>query len=91
MIAPCYLGIDMRSRKEFLARNETGDVRSWDEIAKEIGADSLAYVHSDDLEDVIGFPVCKGCVSFPDGYPDDLQDYVNELYEKDEQGKRAYE
>ncbi|MBS3748718.1 MAG: amidophosphoribosyltransferase [Candidatus Thermoplasmatota archaeon] len=91
LIAPCYLGIDMRSRKEFLARNETGDVRSWDEIAKEIGADSLAYVQSDDLEDVIGFPVCKGCVSFPDGYPDDLQDYVNELYEKDEQGKRAYE
>jgi amidophosphoribosyltransferase len=91
LIAPCYLGIDMRSRKEFLARNETGDVRSWDEIAKEIGADSLAYVQSDDLEDVIGFPVCKGCVSFPDGYPDDLQDYVNELYEKDDSGKRAYE
>jgi amidophosphoribosyltransferase len=91
LIAPCYLGIDMRSRKEFLARKEDGDVKSWDEIAEEIGADSLAYIQPDDLEKVIGFPVCKGCVSFPDGYPDDLQGYVKKLYEKDEQGKRAYE
>jgi len=91
LIAPCYLGIDMRSRKEFLARKDDGGIKTWAEIAKEIGADSLAYVQSGDLEDVIGFQVCKGCVSFPDGYPDDLQDYVNELYEMDELGKRAYE
>lgn len=91
LIAPCYLGIDMRSRKEFLARDEDGGIKTWDEIAKEIGADSLAYIQPGDLEDVIGFPVCKGCVSFPDGYPDDLQDYVNKLYEKDDQEKRAYE
>ena len=91
LIAPCYLGIDMRSRKEFLARDDDGGIKTWDDIAKEIGADSLAYIQPGDLEDVIGFPVCKGCVSFPDGYPDDLQDYVNKLYEKDDQGKRAYE
>jgi amidophosphoribosyltransferase len=91
LIAPCYLGIDMRSRKEFLARKDNGDVRSWKEIAKEVGADSLAYIQNDDLEKVIGFPVCKGCVSFPDGYPKDIQEDVKRLYDRDEQGKRAYE
>lgn len=91
LIAPCYLGIDMRSRKEFLARSEEGEIRSWDEISKEIGADSLAYIQPGDLETVIGFPVCKGCVSFPTGYPSDLQKDVKKLYKKDEQGKRAYE
>ena len=91
LIAPCYLGIDMRSRKEFLARKENGDVKTWDEICNEIDADSLAYVQPEDLEKVIGFPVCKGCVLFPDGYPADLQKEVKRLYERDEQGKRAYE
>ena len=91
LIAPCYLGIDMRSRKEFLARKENGDLKTWDEISKEIQADSLAYIKPADLEEVIGFPVCKGCVSFPDGYPKDLQPYVKRLYNRDEMGKRAYE
>lgn len=91
LIAPCYLGIDMRSRKEFLARKENGDIKTWDEISEEINADSLAYIQPSDLEDVIGFPVCKGCVSFPEGYPKDLQADVKRLYKRDEKGKRAYE
>lgn len=91
LIAPCYLGIDMRSRKEFLARNEKGDIKTWDEICKDIGADSLAYIESNDLEKVIGFSVCKGCVDFPDGYPKDLKKTVLDLYKKDKDGKRAYE
>jgi len=91
LIAPCYLGIDMRSRKEFLARDEEGGIKTWDQICKQIGADSLAYIESDDLEKVIGFPVCKGCVDFPNGYPKELKKTVLELYEKDKDGKRAYE
>ncbi|MDG6229016.1 MAG: amidophosphoribosyltransferase [Candidatus Thermoplasmatota archaeon] len=91
LIAPCYLGIDMRSRKEFLARNENGDIKTWEEICKDVGADSLAYIESDDLEKVIGFSVCKGCVDFPDGYPKDLKKTVLDLYMKDTDGKRAYE
>lgn len=91
LIAPCYLGIDMRSRKEFLSRKENGDVKTWDEISEEIGADSLAYINPEDLENVIGFPVCKGCVSFPEGYPRDLRNDVIRLFERDELGKRAYE
>jgi len=91
LIAPCYLGIDMRSRKEFLARDEKGNIRTWDEICEEIGADSLAYVEHDDLEKVIGFPVCRGCIDFPDGYPAELKKDVVALYEMDKEGKRAYE
>ena len=91
LIAPCYFGIDMRSRKEFLARDEQGEIKEWEIICKEIGADSLAYIEPSDLEKVIGFPVCKGCIDFPDGYPKELQKDVMKLYEKDDDGKRAYE
>ena len=91
LIAPCYFGIDMRSRKEFLARDEKGDIKSWDEICQEIDADSLAYVSPSDLEKVIGFKVCKGCLDFPGGYPKEMQKDVLELFEKDKEGKRAYE
>jgi amidophosphoribosyltransferase len=91
LIAPCYLGIDMRSRKEFLARDTKGNIRTWDEICKEIGADSLAYIENDNLEEVIGFPICRGCIDFPSGYPNELRTDVKKLYTKDRVGKRAYE
>ena len=91
LIAPCYLGIDMRSRKEFLARDEDGEIRSWDDICKEIGADSVAYIENADLEKVIGFPICRGCIDFPTGYPRSLIKDVQRFYTNDEAGKRAYE
>jgi amidophosphoribosyltransferase len=91
LIAPCYFGIDMRSRKEFLARDDKGNIKSWDNISKEINADSLAYNNPSDLEKVIGFPVCKGCIDFPSGYPKELQHDVIRLFKKDTEGKRAYE
>ena len=28
LIAPCYLGIDMRSKKELIARNEEGNIKT---------------------------------------------------------------
>jgi amidophosphoribosyltransferase len=91
LIAPCYLGIDMRSRKEFLARDENGKIRSWDDICKEIGADSVAYIENADLEKVIGFPICRGCIDFPTGYPRNLIKDVQRFYTNDKEGKRAYE
>jgi amidophosphoribosyltransferase len=91
LIAPCYFGIDMRSRKEFLARDDKGNIKSWDNISNEINADSLAYINPSDLEKVIGFPVCKGCIDFPSGYPNELQHDVIRLFKKDTEGKRAYE
>ena len=91
LIAPCYLGIDMRSKKEFIARNTDGEIRSPEEISDEIGADSLGYISIKGLEDAIGFETCRGCIDFPGGYPVDLQKDVQKLYSADPKGMRAYE
>jgi len=91
LIAPCYLGIDMRSKKEFIARDKDGRIKTWDEIAKEIGADSLAYTNMDGLKKAIGFDICRGCIDFPDGYPEEMREDVIQLFKMDRQGIRAYE
>ena len=91
LIAPCYLGIDMKSKKEFIARNKEGKIKSWDKISKEIGADSLAYTKIDSLKKAIGSEICGGCIKFPDGYPNEMQKDILELYKKDRKGTRAYE
>ena len=90
LIAPCYLGIDMRSKKEFIARKKNGEKKSWDEIRKEIGADSLAYTDLQDLKEAIGFNFCAGCIDFPDGYPQEMQRDAVKFFEQDQEGKRAY-
>jgi len=89
LIAPCYLGIDMRSRKEFIARND-GTVKTWDRIAEEIDADSLGYISMKGLKQAIGFNTCKGCIEFPEGYPHEMQEDFKTLYKSDKNG-RAYE
>jgi amidophosphoribosyltransferase len=91
LIAPCYLGIDMRSRKEFIARGSDGKIKTWDAIAKEINADSLAYISMNCLKNAIGFDICKGCIDFPGGYPSEMQDDVTNLFRNDRKGIRAYE
>jgi len=91
LIAPCYLGIDMRSRKEFIARSEDGSIKSWGKIAKEIDADSLGYISIDGLKKAIGFEVCKGCIEFPEGYPPEMQNDVKKMFKNDKKGIRAYE
>jgi amidophosphoribosyltransferase len=91
LIAPCYLGIDMRSRKEFLARDKKGDIKKYSDIAKEIGADSLAYISMEGLREAIGFDTCRGCIDFPNGYPPDMKNDVLELFKKEGQKRRAYE
>ena len=91
LIAPCYLGIDMRSKKEFIARDEKGRIKSWEQIAEEIGADSLAYTSIENLTKAIGFDTCRGCIEFPDGYPSDWREDVIKLFKKDKKGQRAYE
>jgi amidophosphoribosyltransferase len=95
VVAPCYLGIDMRSKKEFIAVDGNCVPKDWEVIAKEIGADSLAYGSIDIIKNVItksnGFNICTGCLDFPNGYPPDMRDDVSELIKKDVSGKRAYE
>jgi len=91
LIAPCYLGIDMRSKKEFIARDEKGKIKTWDKIGKEIGADSLAYTSMESLREAIGFDTCRGCIDFPDGYPSEWKEDVIKLFKKDKKGIRSYE
>jgi len=91
LIAPCYLGIDMRSRKEFIARNSDGEIKTSENISKEIGADSLGYVSKEGLKKAIGFETCRGCIDFPGGYPTEMQKDVLNFFKKDGKKMRAYE
>jgi len=91
LIAPCYLGIDMRSRKEFIARDKNGKIKAWNKISQEIGADSLGYISIDGLKKAIGFDICRGCIDFPDGYPSEMQNDVKNLFKNDRKSVRAYE
>ncbi|MFC3476942.1 amidophosphoribosyltransferase [Halobacterium litoreum] len=59
--APCYMGIDMATRDELIASDKTAE-----EIAEEIGADSLSYLSLDAVTDAIGkseADLCAGCVT----------------------------
>ena len=97
IIAPCYLGIDMRSRKEFIAvDNEKNEFRSWDDITLDIGADSLGYSSLAALNRAIkgttdDFDICTGCLDFPNGYPPDMRKDVESLSQNDLGFGRAYE
>jgi amidophosphoribosyltransferase len=58
---PCYLGIDMKTKEQFVAK----EGKSLDELAKEFGANSVAYVSIDGLVEAIGFEknnLCLGCL-----------------------------
>jgi amidophosphoribosyltransferase len=97
IVAPCYLGIDMRSKKEFIAVDDkTNEHRTWEDIAAEIGADSLAYSSIQTLKREIkagseDFELCTGCIDFPSGYPPEMQDDVKRLAKSDVGDGRAYE
>ena len=61
IISPCFLGIDMPSREEFVAPNKTIK-----EITKEIGADSIQYISIPGLVKCIGKDekdLCLGCIT----------------------------
>ena len=61
IISPCFLGIDMPSREEFVAPNRTTE-----EITKEIGADSVEYISIPGLVKCIGKEekdLCLGCIT----------------------------
>ncbi|UCF09059.1 MAG: amidophosphoribosyltransferase [Thermoplasmata archaeon] len=61
IVAPCYFGIDMKTRDQFIAHSRTVP-----EIAKTIGADSLGYLSIDRLVECIGIvknDLCLGCLT----------------------------
>ncbi len=62
---PCFYGIDMADRANLIAANLTVD-----EIAAQVGADSLAYLSLDGLQRAMGRPAtdyCRAC--FTGDYP----------------------
>jgi amidophosphoribosyltransferase len=63
--APCYYGIDMKTREQFAATNRTPA-----EIAKLITADSVGYTSIDGLVEALGLPECEVCMACLSGeYP----------------------
>ncbi|HEX9710132.1 MAG TPA: amidophosphoribosyltransferase [Candidatus Thermoplasmatota archaeon] len=61
VVAPCYLGIDMKSRLQFIANGRTTA-----EIAEVIGADTLHYLSIEGLVECIGMAkddLCLGCIT----------------------------
>ena len=56
---PCYMGIDFPSRRELVAFN-----RSEDQVAKELGADSVEYLTVEEMLQAIGRKdLCHACFS----------------------------
>ena len=69
IIAPCYMGIDMASRDELIA----GD-QSVEKIREEIGAGSLSYLSIDAIAATLETSradLCLGCVTGE--YPYDIE------------------
>jgi amidophosphoribosyltransferase len=63
---PCYFGTDVPARDQLIAYN-----RNVEDICRIIGADSLAYLKIERLEEMVGgkLGICKGC--FTGQYPID--------------------
>lgn len=60
---PCYYGTDVPDNKELIANKFSSE-----EICRNIGADSLEYMHIEDLKDMTGdLGLCKAC--FDNNYP----------------------
>ncbi len=77
--APCYFGIDMKTREQFAA---TG--RTIEEIGKMITADSLGYISVEGLVEAIGHPssdLCLGCLTeeYPMSVPGEKVRYQKKL------------
>jgi amidophosphoribosyltransferase len=62
---PCHYGIDMSTREEMIAHE-----RSVEEIAAELGAESLAYLSLEAVYEAIGVPASAHCdACFTGNYP----------------------
>ena len=74
VIEPCYYGTDIDSREGLIANKFTVD-----EIAKEIGADSLGYLSVDNVTKLCGCGDTRGyCTACFDGkYPTDVPEHSN--------------
>ncbi|MDY6819563.1 MAG: amidophosphoribosyltransferase [Halobacteriales archaeon] len=74
IIAPCYMGIDMKTREELIAAD-----KSVEEIGEEVGADSLAYLSIEAIATALDkseSDLCLGCVTGE--YPFDVDGEVTD-------------
>ena len=72
VIAPCFYGVDMKTRDQFIANKH-----SIEEIREIIGADSLGYISLEGLVEAIGFKaedLCLACVN--NRYPTKIEGEV---------------
>jgi len=85
IIAPCYMGIDMASREELIA----GD-QSVDEIRDEIEADTLSYLSIDAIAETLETSkadLCLGCVTGEYPYDIDGEATDREVHRPDISGQ----
>ena len=60
---PCYYGTDVPTAKQLIASDHSPE-----EVAKTVGADSLAYLRVEDFAEMVGdLPLCTAC--FTNDYP----------------------
>lgn len=79
IIAPCYYGVDMKTRDQFIASKH-----SVEEIREIIGADSLGYISIEGLVEAIGFKesnLCLACVNgkYPTPIPGEVHRFQTNL------------
>jgi amidophosphoribosyltransferase len=79
---PCFYGVDMASHKELIAANKT-----LEEIAKEIGADSVIYQTLDGLKQSIKKRLCTACLE--GRYPTDISEDELNFAEKEREKERS--
>ncbi len=81
IVAPCYFGIDMKERKDLIAFERTEE-----QVAAEIGAESVRYLSTHGLVDSIGLPgenLCMGCLTgrYPVEVPEERHRFQKSLTE----------
>lgn len=77
--APCYYGIDMKTREQFIANNKTVP-----QIAEYLTADSLGYISLKGLEEALRIPendLCLACLNaeYPTNVPGEKMRFQRKL------------
>jgi amidophosphoribosyltransferase len=88
LIAPCYLGVDLKTRDQLIAPGKTVE-----EIGESLTADSVGYISIDGVVDAIDKPktdLCMGCVTgkYPVNVPFESHRFQRSLdhYEEENEG-----
>ena len=81
IVAPCYFGVDMKERKELVAHQRTEE-----QIAQQIGAESVRYLSIPGLVESIGISedgLCMGCITgrYPVDVPEERRRFQRLLEE----------